>query len=328
MKAIIAAKGQLNDVEIDAPEPAAYDLLVEVKAISVNPVDVKVLTRAKDGGDRKILGFDAVGVVQALGAKVNGFAVGDRVWYAGDVTRPGSNAELQCVDSRITSHAPKQLTDAQAAALPLTGITAWELLFDRLQMPVDDEKRVLLIIGGAGGVGSMLIQLAKALTKATVVATASRDESKAWCKELGADYVLDHSEPLGAELAASGLRDVTDVASLTHTDEYYEEVVGFMRPQGRFALIDDPVKGLDISLMKQKSISLHWEFMFTRPMFKTSDLARQGEILAELAKLADSGQVRSSLSQTLTPLNAATLIKAHEMISTQRTVGKIAVTKE
>ena len=327
MKAVLASKGQLKDIEIAQPSPGKHDLLVRVSAVSVNPVDTKVLARAKDSGDEKILGFDAVGTVEALGSEVAGFKVGDRVWYAGDVTRPGSNAEFQCVDSRIVGHAPASLSDAEAAALPLTALTAWELLFDRLQMPAVFDNRVLLIIGGAGGVGSMLIQLAKTLTKATVVATASREESKAWVTELGADYVLDHSEPLSAEFAAAGMKGITDVASLTHTDEYFDEVVSMMRPQGRFALIDDPVKPLDISAMKQKSISLHWEFMFTRAMFKTDDMARQGEILNQVAGLIDEGKIRSSLNQTLSPINAETLSKAHELIRSQRTTGKIVVTR-
>lgn len=326
MKAVLATKGQLKDIETAKPSPGKHDLLVKISAVSVNPVDTKVLARAKDSGDEKILGFDAVGTVEALGSDVQGFKVGDRVWYAGDVTRPGSNAEFQCVDSRIVGHAPTSLSDAEAAALPLTALTAWELLFDRLQMPAMFDKRVLLIIGGAGGVGSILIQLAKTLTEAKVVATASRDESKAWVTELGADYVLDHSEPLSAELAAAGLKDITDVASLTHTDEYFDEVISMMRPQGRFALIDDPAKPLDISAMKQKSISLHWEFMFTRAMFKTDDMSRQGEILQQVAGLIDDGKIRSSLSQTLAPMNAETLSKAHELIRSQRTTGKIVVT--
>lgn len=327
MKAVLASRGQLKDIDIEKPSPTKHDLLVEVHAASVNPVDTKVLARAKDSGDEKILGFDAVGIVQEVGNDVKGFKVGDRVWYAGDITRPGSNAEFQCMDARIASHAPISISDAEAAALPLTALTAWELLFDRLQMPAVFDKRVLLVIGGAGGVGSMLIQLAKTLSKATVVATASREESKAWVTALGADYVLDHSEPLSAELAAAGLNDITDVASLTHTDEHFDEVVRMMRPQGRFALIDDPALPLDISAMKQKSISLHWEFMFTRSMFKTEDMPRQGEILKQIAKLIDAGKIRTSLSQTLSPINAQTLSQAHEQIRSQRTTGKIVVTR-
>lgn len=326
MKAVLASQGSLKDITTDKPQPLPDDLLVEISAVSVNPVDAKVLARAKDSGDEKILGFDAVGIVRDTGANVEGFAPGDRVWYAGDVTRPGSNAEFQCVDARIAAKAPASLSDAQAAAMPLTALTAWELLFDRLQLDSGDSSAVLLVIGAAGGVGSMLVQLAKHFTKATVVATASRDESKAWVKQLGADVVLDHSEPLSAELAAAGFKDVTHVASLTHTDSYFDEVVRMMRPQGHFALIDDPAEPLDISSMKQKSLSLHWEFMFTRPMFKTKDMQRQGEILTKLASLVDDSVLVSSAQQTLSPLNAETLLRGHELIRGQRTVGKIVVT--
>ncbi|MCL5254976.1 MAG: zinc-binding alcohol dehydrogenase family protein [Gammaproteobacteria bacterium] len=327
MRAVLASHGQLKDIETDKPSPGPHDLLVEVNAVSVNPVDTKVLARAKDTGDDKILGFDAVGTVVDMGAEVKGFKAGDRVWYAGDVTRPGSNADYQCVDARIVSIAPQSLNDAEAAALPLTSLTAWELLFDRMHCPAVYDDRVILVIGGAGGVGSILIQLAKKLTKATVVATASRDESKAWVKSLGADYVIDHSEPLSAGLAAAGLADVTDVVSLTHTEVHFDDVMQIIRPQGRFALIDDPATPLDISAMKQKSLSLHWEFMFTRTMFKTEDMRRQGEILAQVASLIDDGQLRTSLSKTLSPINAETLTEAHQLVLSQHMTGKVVVSR-
>ncbi|MCC5879928.1 MAG: zinc-binding alcohol dehydrogenase family protein [Idiomarina sp.] len=327
MRAVLASHGQLKDIETDKPSPGPHDLLVQVNAVSVNPVDTKVLARAKDTGDDKILGFDAVGTVVDMGAEVKGFTAGDRVWYAGDVTRPGSNAEYQCVDARIASIAPQSLNDAEAAALPLTSLTAWELLFDRMHCPAVYDDRVILVIGGAGGVGSILIQLAKKLTKATVVATASRDESKAWVKNLGADYVIDHSEPLSAGLAAAGLADVTDVVSLTHTEVHFDDVMQIIRPQGRFALIDDPATPLDISAMKQKSLSLHWEFMFTRTMFKTEDMRRQGEILAQVASLIDDGQLRTSLSKTLSPINAETLTEAHQLVLSQHMTGKVVVSR-
>lgn len=327
MRAVLASHGQLKDIETDKPSPGPHDLLVEVNAVSVNPVDTKVLARAKDTGDEKILGFDALGTVADMGAEVKGFKAGDRVWYAGDVTRPGSNADYQCVDARIVSIAPQSLNDAEAAALPLTSLTAWELLFDRMHCPAVYDDRVILVIGGAGGVGSILIQLAKKLTKATVVATASRDESKAWVKSLGADYVIDHSEPLSAGLAAAGLADVTDVVSLTHTEVHFDDVMQIIRPQGRFALIDDPATPLDISAMKQKSLSLHWEFMFTRTMFKTEDMRRQGEILAQVASLIDDGQLRTSLSKTLSPINAETLTVAHELVLSQHMTGKVVVSR-
>lgn len=327
MQAIEAYQGQQSDIETSDPTPGEQDLLVAVSAVSVNPVDVKILERAKASGDRKILGWDAVGTVQAVGDAVEGFSVGDRVWYAGDVSRPGSNAQLQCVDARIAALAPKSLSDAQAAAMPLTTITAWELLFERLQMPrgAASNDRVLLVVGAAGGVGSVLVQLARQLTQATVVGTASRPESKQWVQNMGAHHVLDHSQPLSAELAAAGLGDVTDVASLTHTAEHFAELVGMLRPQGRLALIDDPLEPLDINSMKQKSLSLHWEFMFTRAMFKTADMQQQQGILREAAQLLESGQLQSTCTTALRGLNAATLSQAHALVQSGHTQGKIVV---
>ncbi|RUO23848.1 zinc-binding alcohol dehydrogenase family protein [Aliidiomarina minuta] len=327
MRAVLASKGELKDITTDKPTPGEHDLLVQVKAVSVNPVDTKVRERAKVSGDDKILGWDAVGEVVAVGSKVTLFSKGDRVWYAGDVTRPGSNAEFQCVDERIAAKAPANLSDTQAAAMPLTAITAWELLFERLQIPRDDtsKDRVLLIVGAAGGVGSMLVQLARKLTKATVIGTASREASQTWIEELGAHYVLDHSMPLSAELAGVGVKDVTDVASLTHTDEHFNELVRMLRPQGRLALIDDPEQALDISGMKQKSLSLHWEFMFTRPMFKTSDIAEQHKLLSELSDLVDSGVINSTLGESMGTINAVNLDKAHQRLKTQSTIGKLVL---
>lgn len=327
MKAVIATQGELKDTTTDIPVLKANDLLVEVQAVSVNPVDTKVLSRAKAASETKILGFDAVGIVRETGAQVQGFRPGDRVWYAGDITRPGSNAEFQCVDARIASKAPSTLSDAEAAAMPLTLITAWELLFDRLQLPTADQNAVLLVIGGAGGVGSILIQLAKQLTKATVVATASRDESRAWVKKLGADFVLDHTKSLNEELKATGLTGVSHVSSLTHSGTHFEDVVSMLRPQGHYALIDDPAEALDIRLMKQKSLSLHWEFMFTRSMFTTADIERQGDILKQAAVLFDDGKLHSTVTHTLSPINAATLTRAHQSILQGHTVGKIVVTR-
>lgn len=327
MRAVLASKGELEDITTDKPTPDEHDLLVQVKAVSVNPVDTKVRERAKVSGDDKILGWDAVGEVVAVGSKVSLFSVGDRVWYAGDVTRPGSNAEFQCVDERIAAKAPANVPDTQAAAMPLTAITAWELLFERLQIPGDDsgKDRVLLIVGAAGGVGSMLVQLARKLTKATVIGTASREASQAWIEELGAHHVLDHSMPLSAELASLGIKDVTDVASLTHTDDHFNELVRMLRPQGKLALIDDPEQALDISGMKQKSLSLHWEFMFTRPMFKTEDMAAQHKLLSELSDLVDNGVINSTLGENMGTINAANLDKAHQRLKTESTIGKLVL---
>lgn len=316
----------LLDLELPTPAPGAHDLLVRVKAVSVNPVDVKVRASAtpKDGAPR-ILGWDAVGVVEGLGADVQGFAVGDRVYYAGDLTRPGTNAELHAVDARIAAHAPKTLSDAEAAALPLTSITAWELLFDRLGVPAGGgEGQSLLVVGGAGGVGSMLTQLARALTQLRVIATASRPETRTWCLAHGAHDVVDHRQPFGPQLAALGLPQIELVAGLTHTPQYVAQYVDCLRPQGRMALIDD-MDSLDVVPLKAKSLSLHWEMMFTRSMFGTADMARQGALLAEVARLADAGKIRSTLSEEFGPINAANLRRAHARVESGRMVGKVVL---
>ncbi len=313
----------LLDLELPTPAPGAHDLLVRVKAVSVNPVDVKVRASAtpKDGAPR-ILGWDAVGVVEAMGPDVQGFAVGDRVYYAGSITRPGTNAELHTVDARIAAHAPAKLSDAEAAALPLTSITAWELLFDRLGVPAGGgQGQTLLVMGGAGGVGSVLTQLARELTQLRIVATASRPETRAWCLEHGAHDVIDHRQPLAPQLAARGLPQIDLVAGLTHTPQYFAQYVDCLRPQGRIALIDD-MATLDVVPLKGKSLSLHWEMMFTRSMFGTADMARQGALLAEIAQLADAGRIRSTLTEEFGPVNAANLRRAHARVESGKMIGK------
>lgn len=313
----------LLDLDLPAPTPGAHDLLVRVKAVSVNPVDVKVRASAtpKDGAPR-ILGWDAVGVIEGLGADVQGFAVGDRVYYAGSITRAGTNAELHTVDARIAAHAPKTLNDAEAAALPLTSITAWELLFDRLAVPAGGgQGQTLLVMGGAGGVGSMLTQLARELTQLRVVATASRPETRAWSLDHGAHDVIDHRQPLAPQLAALGLPQIDLVAGLTHTPHYFAQYVDCLRPQGRIALIDD-MDTLNVVPLKAKSLSLHWEMMFTRSMFATTDMARQGALLAEVAQLADAGRIRSTLTEEFGPVNAANLRRAHARVESGKMIGK------
>lgn len=313
----------LLDLELPTPAPGAHDLLVRVNAVSVNPVDVKVRASAtpKDGAPR-ILGWDAVGVVEGLGADVQGFAVGDRVYYAGSISRPGTNAEYHTVDARIAAHAPAKLSDAEAAALPLTSITAWELLFDRLGVPPGGgEGQALLVMGGAGGVGSVLTQLARELTQLRIVATASRPETRAWCLDHGAHDVIDHRQPLAPQLAALGLPQIDLVAGLTHTPQYFAQYVDCLRPQGRIALIDD-MATLDVVPLKGKSLSLHWEMMFTRSMFGTADMARQGALLAEVAQLADAGRIRSTLTEEFGPVNAANLRRAHARVESGKMIGK------
>jgi zinc-binding alcohol dehydrogenase family protein len=316
----------LQDLDLPVPAPGPHDLLVRVRAVSVNPVDTKVRANMPPAdGQAKVLGWDAVGTVEAVGSGVSHHRVGDRVYYAGSIARPGTNAELHVVDERIAGKAPASLRDAEAAALPLTSITAWELLFDRLKVPQDGgEGQSLLVIGGAGGVGSMLVQLARQLTRLQVIATASRPETRQWCLDLGAHAVVDHSQPLGPQLAALGTPQVDHVAGLTQTDRHYEQIVELLRPQGQLALIDDP-KSLDVVKLKRKSLSLHWEFMFTRAVFETADMDRQRQLLDSVAGLVDSGRLRTTLQVQLGTINAANLKKAHALIESGRTLGKVVL---
>jgi NADPH2:quinone reductase len=335
MKAVgyrIAGNIERDDalVDIEQPVPVArgHDLLVAVKAVSVNPVDTKIRKgAAPDDGEWKQLGWDAAGVVAAIGDAVEGFAVGDAVYYAGALDRPGTNAEYHLVDARIVAHKPTTLDFVDAAALPLTAITAWEALFDRLAVrtPVAGAAPALLIVGGAGGVGSIAIQIARAATDLTVIATASRPETADWCRSLGAHHVVDHRHPLDAEVAALALdAPPAFVFSTTHTDAHLPALAGLIAPQGRLALIDDPAV-LDITPFKRKSVSVHWEFMFTRSLFATADLAAQGALLAEVARLVDAGAIRTTRTQTLGPIDAATLKRAHALIESDATRGKIVL---
>ena len=317
----------LIDLDLPQPEPGPHDLLVKVEAISVNPVDTKVRRRAEpEAGGAKILGWDAAGTVLAIGPEVTEFAVGEAVFYAGDISRAGTNAEYHCVDSRIVGRKPRSLDWAQAAALPLTAITAWETLFDRLDVakPVRGAPPALLIVGGAGGVGSIAIQLARQLTDLTVIATASRPETAQWCRDLGADHVVDHAKPLSTEVAALGIGAPGLVFSTTNTDLHLSEIVALIAPQGRLALIDDPAS-LDVSLLKHKSLSLHWELMFTRSMFGTADIAEQGRLLNEVSRLVDDGRLRTTLGEHYGRIDARNLRRAHELIESGRAKGKIVL---
>jgi len=316
----------LEDLELPAPQPGPRDLLVRVKAISVNPVDTKVRRNtAPPAGQAKVLGWDAVGVVERVGADVAGFQVGDRVFYAGSITRPGANSELHVVDERIVAKAPTSLEDAQAAALPLTAITAWELLFDRLRVPRGGGAgQSLMIVGGAGGVGSILIQLARQLTQLKVIATASRPETQAWCRELGAHAVIDHSQPLAQALKDGGHGPVDFVAALTQTGKHYAQIVESLKPQGAIGVIDD-MAGLDVMALKQKALSLHWELMFTRAMFETPDMAGQGKLLAEVAMLVDAGRIRTTAGAHYGTINAANLLRAHAWIESGKAQGKVVL---
>jgi zinc-binding alcohol dehydrogenase family protein len=315
-------------IEVNLPEPVASgrDLLVEVKAISVNPVDVKIRAGVNPPeGEVKVIGWDAAGIVRTVGDGVTLFKPGDHVFYAGSLIRPGANSELHLVDERIVGRMPASLNFAQAAALPLTTITAWELLFDRLAIAPDSgDGDALLIVGAAGGVGSILVQLARQLTGLTVIGTASRAKTQQWVRDLGAHHVIDHSKPLHDELKTIGFNHVKYIASLTHTDQHYAQIVESLEPQGKVALIDDP-QTLDAMPLKRKSASLHWEFMFARPMFGTSDMQKQHELLNETARLIDAGIIRTTVAETYGAINAANLRRAHTMIESGRSIGKIVL---
>ncbi|MCI1036280.1 zinc-binding alcohol dehydrogenase family protein [Pseudomonas putida] len=314
----------LYDAELPTPKPGARDLLVEVRAIAVNPVDTKV--RASRGGEHpQVLGWDAVGVVREIGAEVTLFRPGDEVFYAGAIDRPGTYSELHVVDERIVGHKPRSLGNASAAALPLTSITAWELLFDRLGIEENGGKdQRLLVIGAAGGVGSILIQLASKLTQLTVIGTASRPETQGWVKELGAHHVIDHSQSIPLQLEEFKLNPVDYVISLTHTDTYLPQLVEVLRPQGKLALIDDPAQ-LDVMPLKRKSLSLHWELMFTRSLYRTEDMLKQHQLLERVSQLIDDGVLKTTLGEHFGAINAENLKRAHSVIESGKARGKIVL---
>lgn len=327
----ITELASLIDIELPQPTAAGHDLLVRIKAIAVNPVDCKIRQNVTASENKhKVIGWDAVGEVISVGESVTSFSVGDEVFYAGNLNRQGCNAEFQLVDERIVGKKPKSLSNSEAAALPLTSITAWELLFERLaikqQPPSSKEKskEVILIVGAAGGVGSILVQLASVLTGATVIGTAARDSSAQWVKKLGADYVVDHSKPLVEQIEQLNIGQVTHVASLTHTDSYLDSYVELLAPMGKIALIDDP-QSLDIKQLKPKSISVHWEFMFTRSMFKTDDINEQHNLLNSIADLIDQGYLKTTIGKNLGTINAKNLRMAHEEIESGKSIGKIVL---
>jgi len=322
----ITDTASLQDLTIPDPTPRARDLLVRVAAIAVNPVDTKIRARRAAVGDLpEIIGWDAVGIVEAVGADVTLFKTGDRVYYAGELTRPGANSELHAIDERLAALAPTTLQDADAAALPLTAITAWEMLFDRLGVAKGGgEGQALLIVGGAGGVGSILIQLARQLTKLRVIATSSRPETVQWCLDLGAHAVIDHRQPFVAQLGEHGLDGVEYVAALTHTGEHFTQIVESLHPQGHICVIDDPAT-LDVVPLKTKSIALHWELMYTRSLFQTADMGEQGRLLGEVAAMIDAGQLRTTAGEHLGSINATNLRRAHALLESGKAVGKLTL---
>jgi NADPH2:quinone reductase len=317
----------LIDFDTAKPQPKGRDILVAVKAISANPVDYKVRKRAAPPeGETKILGYDAAGVVEAVGPEVTLFKAGEEVFYAGSIQRQGTNSEFHLVDERIVGSKPKTLSFTQAAALPLTSITAWELLFDRLGVTPGRsvDPRTLLIVGGAGGVGSILIQLARRLTGLTVVATASRPESGKWCFDLGAHAVIDHAKPMKEQIHNLKIPPVGLVASLTNTDQHYKALAELMAPQGKYGLIDDP-PDFNVSVFKGKAVSIHWESMFTRSSFQTPDMIAQHMLLNDIADLIDKGVLRTTIDQTFGTINAANLKRAHALLESGKSRGKIVL---
>jgi zinc-binding alcohol dehydrogenase family protein len=320
----IAAEDSLIDLELPMPMPGVHDLRVTVRAVSVNPADVKSrATAPPPNGGARVLGFDACGVVDAVGRGVTLFKPGDEVFYAGAIDRPGSNSEYHLVDERLAGRKPASLSFGQAAALPLTSITAWELLFDRLAVPygTKTQKGSLLIINGAGGVGSILTQLARRLTGLTVIATASRPETVAWCREMGAHHVIDHHRPFREALKNVGIDQVEYIAGLTATDQHLASIEDVITPQGSLALIDDP-KVLDIVSLKRKSVSVHWELMFTRSLYHTPDMIAQHRILNEVSALVDAGILRTTLTEDAGAITVPNLKRVHAQVESARSIGK------
>lgn len=314
----------LIDISLPRPTPSPRDLLVEVRAVSVNPVDTKVRagTFTKEP---KILGWDATGIVREVGAEVTLFQPGDEVFYAGSIARTGSYSEFHLVDERIVGHKPHSLSAADAAALPLTSITAWELLFDRLGVVEGTgEGKCLLITGAAGGVGSMLVQLARKLTRLTVIGTASRQETADWVRQLGAHHVIDHSQPLLAQLQALGVPEIDYVASLTHTEQHFAQLIDVLKPQGRLGVIDDP-ETLDVMPLKRKSLSLHWELMFTRSLYETPDMINQYHLLNRVSALIDQGVLQTTVGEHFGAINAANMRRAHALTESGKARGKIVL---
>jgi NADPH:quinone reductase len=319
----------LMDVELDKPTPTGRDLLVKVEAIGVNPVDTKVRApKDKVEETPRVLGWDAAGVVEAVGPEVSLFKVGDPVFYAGSITRPGTNSEFHLVDERIVGAKPKSLDFTHAAALPLTTITAWEALFTRLGVSAQgkDEGKSVLIVGGAGGVGSIGIQLARKVAKLKVIATASRPESAQWARELGADHIIDHFGDMPKQLKAAGFENVDYVLMFNDTDKHFPAVAEMIAPQGGICTIVENAQPVPVELLKAKSAAFHWEFMFTRAMFGTADMIEQHKLLTEVARLIDAGTIKTTLGRDLGKINAANVREAHRLLEEGRAIGKLALT--
>ncbi len=312
--------------EQETPSPSGRDLLVEVRAISVNPVDTKVREKTSEPQNPPlILGWDAAGKVISVGPEAELFKPGDKVFYAGSINRPGSNSPFQLVDERIVGSMPKTLSFEEAAALPLTSITAWEALFDRLRIPKNKSGKSILVLGGAGGVGSIAIQLANKVAGLKVIATASRPETKKWCHDLGAHHVVNHHENIPNQLNEIGFETIDYALIFNDTDKNYPSAAEAIAPQGKICSIVENQSSLDMGLLKSKSASFHWEFMFTRPMFKTPDMIEQHLLLNEIARLIDTKTIKTTVNQIMSPINVENLRKAHDTLEKGRTIGKIVL---
>ncbi|MGO4771839.1 zinc-binding alcohol dehydrogenase family protein [Flavobacterium sp. W22_SRS_FK3] len=324
----ITEQDSFIEFEIEKPIPEANDLLIKISAVGVNPVDFKVRqSSAKDNilETPKIIGWDAVGIVEAVGKNVSLFKVGDEVYYAGDITKQGSNAEYQIIDERIVGSKPKSLKIEETAVMALTSLTAWEILFDRIRInPEKDKGKSILIIGGAGGVGSIAIQLAKKIAGLTVIATASRPESIDWCIKQGADFVVNHKN-LVEEVQNIGFKQVDFIVDFVDVNQYWNTFVELIKPQGHIGSISDPVESVNLRQLKGKSVSFHWELMFTRSMFQTEDIKEQHNILNKVADLLDNGTLKTTLKETFNGLSADNFKSAHRMLESGKTIGKIAI---
>jgi zinc-binding alcohol dehydrogenase family protein len=313
----------LVDVELDRPQVGPHDLLVEVRAVSVNPVDVKQRSGADPGGEARVLGFDAAGIVREIGPEATLFAAGDEVFYAGSRDRPGTDAELHAVDERVVGHKPASVGFAQAAALPLTSIAAWEGLFDKLRL-TRQSTGTLLVVGASGGVGSMVLQIVKAVIPGVrVIATAGRPEAEEWVRSLGADETVNHRRGLGEEVLRVA-PDGVDWIFSTHSEGQVEVYAQLLKPFGEIVAIDDP-ETVDVVALKEKSLSWHWELMFTRPVHRTADLERQHAALEEVSELVDAGRIRTTATTVLRPLDAARLREAHRMVEDGHMIGKVVI---
>lgn len=316
----------LENIELSVPVPRHHDLLVEIKAISVNPVDTKIRKSQEPLGEPRVLGYDAAGIVREIGPDVRNFRVGDEVFYAGVPDRQGANAEFHLVDDRLVGHKPKSLNFAEAAALPLTALTAWEMLFERFRIPRGQPQGgTLLIVGGGGGVGSMAIQLAAQLTDMTVVATASRPESVEWCKSLGAHHVVSHGEDLAAQILKAGLTPPSHIFCVAHVKKHFHKLVDLLAPEGAVGIIESNAGDLNVSSLIQKSATLHTEYVFTHGLLHTQHMSIQHRTLEAIAHLIDNGTIKTTMTENYGKINAANLIRAHAALESGTTIGKIVL---